>query len=172
MPFFGACLGVQLLAARLGAHVYPGRCPRWACTRCDLTPEGRADPLFAHLPDTLARAAVAQRHVRPAGRRRPLLDLAGVREPGVPLGRVAYGVQFHLEVDEKLGTEWKSVPAYEHAADLALGPGGLDRVMTDFRTHAEEMQDNARILISGWLDLVEQRPRVARRPTADLASYP
>ena len=25
-------------------------------------------------------------------------------------GEVAYGVQFHLEVDEKLGTEWKSVP--------------------------------------------------------------
>ena len=79
-------------------------------------------------------------------------------------------MQFHLEVDEKLGTEWKSVPAYEHAADLALGPGGLDRVMTDFRTHAEEMQDHARMLISGWLDLVEQR-RDAQQADADLASY-
>ncbi len=42
--------------------------------------------------------------------------------------------------------------------------------MTDFRTHAEEMQDNARILISGWLDLVEQR-RETHQTDTDLASY-
>ena len=34
VPFFGACLGVELLASGLGADVGPGRCPRWACTRC------------------------------------------------------------------------------------------------------------------------------------------
>ena len=143
MPFFGACLGVQLLASALGAHVYPGPVPEVGVHDVHLTPEGRADPLFAHLPDTLpALQWHSDTFDLPDGAVR-LLTSPAYENQAFRWGDVAYGVQFHLEVDEKLGTEWKSVPAYEHAADLALGPGGLDRVMTDFRTHAEEMQDNA-----------------------------
>ena len=170
VPFFGACLGVQLLASALGAHVYPGPVPEVGVHDVRLTAEGRADPLFAHLPDTLpALQWHSDTFDLPDGAVR-LLTSPAYENQAFRWGDVAYGVQFHLEVDEKLGTEWKSVPAYEHAADLALGPGGLDRVMTDFRTHAEEMQDNARILISGWLDLVEKR-RETHQTDTDLASY-
>src|SRR5258705_8931668 len=48
LPYFGACLGVQLLASALGAHVYPGPVPEVGGMDVQLTPDGRAHPLFPH----------------------------------------------------------------------------------------------------------------------------
>jgi len=50
VPYFGACLGVQLLAASLGARVFPGPEPEVGVLPVTLTAEGAADPLFAGLP--------------------------------------------------------------------------------------------------------------------------
>jgi hypothetical protein len=71
-------------------------------------------------------------------------------------------------VDEALGTEWATVPAYERSAEIALGPGGLDRILDDFRAHAAELQANARVLIGRWLDLVERD--IATRAAAGAAA--
>ena len=45
-PYWGVCLGVQLLAASLGARVYPGPQPEVGLLPVELTDEGRADPVF------------------------------------------------------------------------------------------------------------------------------
>ena len=49
-PFWGACLGVQLLAASLGGRVHPGPEPEVGLLPVTLTPEALADPVFAGLP--------------------------------------------------------------------------------------------------------------------------
>ena len=51
VPYFGACLGVQLLAASLGARVYAGAEPEVGVLDVTLTPHGRGDPVFSALPD-------------------------------------------------------------------------------------------------------------------------
>ena len=61
-PFWGVCLGVQLLAASLGANVYQGAAPEVGILPVTLTSEGRADPVFAGLPRevlTLQRSSSA-----------------------------------------------------------------------------------------------------------------
>ena len=50
-PFLGVCLGVQLLAAALGAPVYEAERPEVGLLAVDLTAEGRDDPLFRGVPD-------------------------------------------------------------------------------------------------------------------------
>ncbi len=152
MPYFGACLGVQLLAAALGARVYPGPAPEVGLLEVTLTAEGRDDPVASILPlsfmtlqwhgDTfdLPQGAVS------------LFQSPAYPNQGFRYGDVAYGVQFHLEVDADLADEWSSVPAYRTAADDVLGPGGLDQLLRGVREHAGTMLPHARVLIDAWLD--------------------
>ncbi|HEY2938985.1 MAG TPA: type 1 glutamine amidotransferase, partial [Gaiellaceae bacterium] len=49
-PVWGVCLGAQLLAASLGARVYPGPAPEVGVLPVTLTDEARTDPVFAGLP--------------------------------------------------------------------------------------------------------------------------
>jgi GMP synthase (glutamine-hydrolysing) len=111
-PVLGVCLGVQLLAAALGARVYAAERAEVGLLDVELTAEGRADPLFAGLDD---RFVSLQWHG-------DTFDLPGdaVRLASSPLianqafraGERAYGVQFHLEVTGEMAVEWGGVAAY------------------------------------------------------------
>jgi hypothetical protein len=81
-------------------------------------------------------------------------------------------VQFHLEVTEEMADEWARVPEYVVAAERALGPGGLDRLLDEFRASAEEMRADARTLFSRWVDLwaPATRERVAEPEHVDSGS--
>jgi GMP synthase (glutamine-hydrolysing) len=50
VPFWGVCLGVQLLAASLGARVYSGDAPEVGVLPAELTDEGKRDPVFEVRP--------------------------------------------------------------------------------------------------------------------------
>ena len=152
LPYFGACLGVQLLAAALGARVYRGPSPEVGLLEVTLTAEGRDDPVASILPpsfmtlqwhgDTfdLPEGAIS------------LFESPAYPNQGFRYGDVAYGVQFHLEVDADLADHWSRVPAYRTAADGVLGPGGLDQLLGGVHEHAATMLPHARVLIDAWLD--------------------
>jgi GMP synthase-like glutamine amidotransferase len=152
-PFWGVCLGVQLLAASLGARVYPGPAPEVGILPVSLTDEGRKDPVFGGLPDEVP---TLQWHGDtfdlPAGSVR----LAG--SPAYPnqafrSGR-AYGVQFHLEVSPALAREWAEVPEYAASLDRTLGPGALERLIEELESEGEAMATHATGLFERWLDRV------------------
>ena len=121
-PYWGACLGVQLLAASLGARVYTGEAPEVGLLPVELTDEALADPVFGGLPRRNPHASVARRHVRPPRGRGSPRGLSRVSEPGVPVRADAYGVQFHLEVIAEMAREWAAVPAYAGSLERVLGP--------------------------------------------------
>jgi len=159
VPYWGSCLGVQLLAAALGARVYPGTQPEVGVLPVTLTDEGRSDPVFAGLP---AEFLTLQWHG----------DTFDVPEGGVLLasspafpnqafrvGRTAYGVQFHVEVTEQMAREWAGVPAYAEYADRVLGAGGIDRLMADFDAARERMLDVGRRMFERWVEIAVAVPR-------------
>jgi GMP synthase-like glutamine amidotransferase len=152
LPYFGACLGVQLLAAALGARVYPGPAPEVGLLEVQLTEAGRRDPVASILP---ASFTTLQWHGDtfdlPEGAV-SLFSSPAYPNQGFRYGEVAYGVQFHLEVDAALADEWSRVPAYREAADRVLGAGGLDGLLDGVRANADRMLPPARTLIDAWLD--------------------
>jgi GMP synthase-like glutamine amidotransferase len=152
-PFWGVCLGVQLLAASLGARVHPGPAPEVGILPVTLTEEGKRDPVFGSLPEKLP---TLQWHGDTFDLPRGAVRLAG--SPAYPnqafrLGR-AYGVQFHLEVSAGLAREWADVPEYAASLEGVLGSGALDRLIAELESESEAMATHASGLLERWLDRV------------------
>jgi GMP synthase-like glutamine amidotransferase len=157
MPFFGACLGLQLLAAALGARVYPGPSPEVGLLAVSLTANGRRDPVTSGLPD---RLFTVQFHG----------DTFDLPEGAVQLARSAtypnqafrwkqaYGVQFHLEVSTDMVRAWLEIPEYAAYLERALGPGGGQRLLRDVDSRAGELTGYGRRLFESWLDATVSSP--------------
>lgn len=99
-PVIGVCLGSQFMAKALGAAVRPGKALEVGMTRIRLTAEAAQDPVFGTFPSSFE---VFEWHGEvfdlPAG----CVPLAG--SDTAPLqafryGSCAYGLLFHLEMDE------------------------------------------------------------------------
>jgi GMP synthase (glutamine-hydrolysing) len=152
-PFLGVCLGVQLLAAALGARVYASERAEVGLLPVELTPEGRRDPLFDGLDDEIVSL---QWH----GDTFDLPDGAELlaSSPQVPnqafrAGGRAYGVQFHLEVTGEMAREWAEVPAYRASLADTLGEEKGAEFIADARSRAGELHPPARRLFANWLDV-------------------
>ena len=129
MPYFGVCLGHQLLGAALGGKV--GKAPQAEVGILDveLTQAGRADPLFDGIADSFKAlqwhgAEVAE---PPPGAavlaRSPLCAVQAMR-----VGRHAYGMQYHCEILPSTVGDWAVIPAYACALDATLGAGAMPRL--------------------------------------------
>jgi len=153
VPYFGACLGVQLLAASLGARVYAGPEPEVGVLPVTLTAEGAADPLFAGLPRSFP---TLQWHGDTFDLPEGATLLAS--SPAFPnqafrYGRAAYGIQFHMEVLPEMAREWARVPEYAGSADRVLGEGGMGRLLADFDGAEAGMRATGRAIFERWAEL-------------------
>jgi GMP synthase (glutamine-hydrolysing) len=165
-PFFGACLGVQLLAASLGGEVAPGPAPEVGLLPVFLTDAAATDAVFADLPRELL---TLQWH----GDTFSLPDGAVLlaSSPAYPnqafrWGRSAYGVQFHLELSREMAEEWTQLPAYAEALDRVLGPDSSAALVDKLAEHADELRQHGRRMFERWLELfapadVERKPAAA-----------
>jgi GMP synthase-like glutamine amidotransferase len=159
VPFWGVCLGVQLLASSLGARVYPGPEPEVGLLPVEVTAEGRADPVFAAAP---AGLVTLQWH----GDTFELPDGAVLlaSSPAYPNQafrlNAAYGVQFHLEVTPAMARDWAEVPEYAASLERTLGPGTATAFLERIEREAATMLGHGRSLFERWLDRVVE-PRLA-----------
>ncbi|MEI7626068.1 MAG: type 1 glutamine amidotransferase [Actinomycetota bacterium] len=158
-PFFGACLGVQLLASALGAPVYPLAQAEVGLLPVIRTQEGVVDAVIGGLAEPLV---TLQWHG----------DTFDLPEGGVLLasspaapnqafrfGDAAYGIQFHLEVTPEMAEQWAGVPEYSAALTATLGEEGGKAFLADAVERHDELGGQAHILIGAWLDLAEALAR-------------
>jgi len=109
LPVLGICLGAQLLAAALGARVYPGPAPEIGVAEVKLTGDGSDDHLLGpagpsfpafhwhgdtfDLPWDAVHLAATRTYAHQAFR----------------VGDRAWGLQFHIELDQGLAREWAAI---------------------------------------------------------------
>ena len=154
-PFLGVCLGVQLLAAALGARVYEAEPAEVGLLEVELTTEGRADVLFAGIGEPLVSLQWhGDTFDLPAGAVR-LARSAEVSNQAFRVGERAYGVQFHLEVTAEMATEWATVPAYRDSLAETLGAREGAIFIADVGRRAGELHPPARRLFANWLELAD-----------------
>ena len=133
VPVLGICLGAQLLAHTLGARVGP--MASWEIGWTDLAPThySAADPVFCALVEP---SPAFQWHgysfELPAGAVH-LARSAQCETQAFRYGDSAYGLQGHLELDERLINRWLGMPDY--LDDLERHGGGLDPDALREQTH-------------------------------------
>jgi len=151
LPYWGVCLGSQLLAASLGAPVFKGSVPEVGLLPVYLTEAASDDHVFARLPRELMALHWHNDTVElPSGA--VLLARSQLYEvQAFKWGRSAYGVQFHLEVSANMAREWAKVPAYASDLDEVLGPGSLPRLIDQLEHSAHLMNQYAREMLERWL---------------------
>jgi GMP synthase (glutamine-hydrolysing) len=150
VPYWGVCLGAQLLAASLGARVSRGAQAELGVLPVQLTPAAAQDPVFADMP---ASFQTLQWHSETYELPRGAVQLArssSYEQQAFVIGR-AYALQFHLEVDSALAGEWMGVPEFVDELQARQGEGAPGALLAQVKAAERDSVALARELFSRWL---------------------
>jgi GMP synthase (glutamine-hydrolysing) len=145
LPTFGICLGAQLMAAALGARVFPSGVKEIGFSPLSLTDAGLASPL-RHLTGTPVLHWHGDTFDMPE-RASHLAATTLCRNQAFSQGANIMGVQFHPEADPDLGLERWLVG---HAAELSAAGVSPTRLREDARG-ATSLSARGRAFFDEWL---------------------
>jgi GMP synthase (glutamine-hydrolysing) len=155
LPILGICLGSQLLAHALGAQVRRNPVSEIGWYDVALTPEGRNDPVLSPLGES---SSVFQWHGYTFDIPSGAVCLAGsatCANQAFRYGRNAYGLQFHLEMDQPLIESWLALPDYRDDLIAANIGKNAEAILAESKTRIESMQNAAQSVFGNFLDLID-----------------
>jgi GMP synthase-like glutamine amidotransferase len=170
LPTLGVCLGAQLLAGAIGGRVVPSPIgPEIGWAPVQLGSAATNDPLFSGLPRELT---VLHWHgdtyeLPPSATH--LASSSSHREQAFRVGDMAWGLQFHIEVDEA------AVEAFlEHFGDEAEAAGStVDTIRSATQDALAALSPSRTQVLTRFSRLVAAAPwSVERAPVDALADGP
>ncbi|MEL6522527.1 MAG: type 1 glutamine amidotransferase [Pseudomonadota bacterium] len=152
LPFFGLCLGHQLLAEALGGKVGPSETPEVGVMDVELNDHPATKRFFAGLPQRLETLQWHGAEVTdlPNG-----IDVLAA-SPACRIQAIAYGnhavsAQFHFETEPDTVENWSKIPAYAAALERALGAGALPKLDAEVSAKMGDFNAAARQFYTNWM---------------------
>lgn len=145
-PTLGICLGAQLIAAALGARVYPGPRPEIGWAPLELTTAGQAGPLSA-LQDTAVLHWHGDTFDLPEGCER-LAFTEACAQQAFSRGAHVLGLQFHAEVTAQGFEPW----LIGHAFELAISEIDPAQLRAQAAHLAGRLEEQGPALLRRWVE--------------------
>jgi GMP synthase (glutamine-hydrolysing) len=153
IPFLGICLGGQLLASALGGEVKQHTMAEVGFYEVQLTASGRQDPLFEGLP---GHEQVFHWH-HDAFELPPGAELLASNEnttnQAFRFGERAYGLQYHIELDESMLNTWLYHPECKEDMVRAIGNEAYAAIERDRAQFFATYQEHSRTLFTNFLKI-------------------
>jgi GMP synthase-like glutamine amidotransferase len=157
-PYFGLCLGHQLLGAATGGHVGKMPKPEVGVLAVDLNDAGRRDPIFAGIAPSFH---ALQWHGAAVLKNPPNATVLATSpicaNQAMRVGDTAYGLQCHVELTPSTVKEWGAVPTYACALDDTLGKGALPKLDAEATSRMQDFTANSRKLYDNFMGLMRRR---------------
>src|SRR6478752_7274285 len=161
-PYFGVCLGSQLLASALGSRVFRGPEPELGVNPVFLCEAARRDPVFrAFPPDVEVFEWHSDTFDLPEGAVR-LARSSRYENQAFHVGRPAYAIQCHLEPSLDDVRDWFDAwPSLGETFEARYGRGSLAGFLEEYARSMPLLQQTARQLFRRWLENALAHGRLA-----------
>ena len=141
IPTLGICLGAQLIAKAAGAKVSKNKVKEIGWYKVNLTEAGKNDPVFKGLGESFD---VFQWHGDTFGipENGTLLSTAELcTNQALRVGKNMYGLQFHMEVTDKMIYEW--INSYDEELQSLKGVIDVEKIRKDTKAKITSYKDRA-----------------------------
>ena len=155
IPYFGVCLGMQILVKAAGGEVYPNSVKEVGCKddagtyyEVYMTDKGNNDLIFEGIKSPFKIFHLHGETVRLSNGMELLGTGKHCKHQVIKIGKNAYGVQGHLEVTESMLNKWLE-------EDSMFDKYDKNAIMEDYKAAQKEYYTNGTRLINNFLNLVE-----------------
>lgn len=155
VPILGICLGAQLLAHVLGADVRKSPEKEIGWYDVHLTEAGSTDALLSHFKK---KEKVLQMHGDTFDVPKGSTHLAYSEicaGQAFRYGAKAYGLQFHLEVDQAMIQRWLKVPANQRDLASSEGRFSVEKIEADTQSHITHSLTLSRQTFEKFIEIFE-----------------
>ncbi len=155
MPFFGICLGHQLLAEALGGSVDKTENHEIGLIQITPTAAGINHPLLFNMPETMQWVNVHLVEVTRAPEGAVILAESRVCKNHImQIGPRVFSCEFHPEVCSDTVDQWMKIPGIPEALEELIGVEGLNYFKNSIAEYLPVHNAAATQLFDNWIKLV------------------
>jgi len=155
-PYLGICLGCQFLGEILGGKVIKSNPPEIGVLNIDILDNKKKDLLFQNFDNEIKALQWHSYEVSELNNS----DVTILGSSDITKFQIfkyknhAYGIQFHIEVDENTIIKWSKVPELKNALEKYLGKNSIDELDKSLRNNIQEMNNNTKKLYKNFKNLM------------------
>ena len=156
-PFLGFCLGCQLLGEVLGGKVIQSSPPEIGVLDILSKEDIKTDPIFNFLPPSFKALQWHSYEVVGLEENQNITILGSSLTTKYQIfgyKKLAYGIQFHLEIRNTTVDDWAKVPEYKNALEQSLGSEALPKMKNAVKAEIFTMQNQCKMLYQNFLKIV------------------